>query len=71
MSQETATVLHHAILAAGGLVWLLALRAHLRAFRPADPREPDLLRAGELTVAAPPPTVRERVLDATGLRSAT
>ncbi len=64
MSPEVAATFCYGTLAAGTLTWLLALRAHRRAFRPADLREPDLLARFEIEIDAPPSRVSERASEA-------
>jgi hypothetical protein len=71
VSVELARGLHLAILAVGIIVWLLALRAHRRAFAPSDPLDPELLRSGELEVDAPAGELRDRLVESFRTGSAT
>ena len=64
MSAETAWTIHLTILAVGVAAWFVAIWFHRRSFAPPDPRDPELLRAGEVDVDASPDPVREKLVAA-------
>jgi hypothetical protein len=64
VSAELAGILFYAFLAGGIATWFFALVYHRRAFRPLDPRDPALLRRGEVEVNAPIADVRDKAVQA-------
>lgn len=64
MSPETAWTVHLVVLGVGVLVWLIAARVHVGAFRLPDTAHPEILGADETEVPAEPAAVREKIVEA-------
>jgi hypothetical protein len=64
VNEEAAFTVFASVLAGGIAVWLIALLVHRRAFRPADPSEPQVLSHGELMIEAPAAEIREKTVAA-------